>query len=602
MTQRLPLPDGSTVLVVEVEQSALVHKSPAGYLSRQGSSKRELSSEALHRLFQQRGRSGLLGPDEAIIAGTGPNTLDATLVDRFLSSRATEPIAVQLTKLGLVREDDSGVTRATVAGVLLCAARPDQYVSGAVIEAVRYRGTVLGRANQHDAASITGPLDRQIRDAVNFVRLNTHLAARKAPGRVETPQFSPRAVFEAIVNAVVHRDYSIENAKIRLFIFDDRLELYSPGALPNTLPVEAMRNRQATRNETLTSNLRTLKVGDIDGSGDRQYFLELRGEGVPTIYEETRQLTGRDPEYELLGGTELRLTIPSARPPVAGIEGEVSVSVAGRPLAGAQVVALYPNKTWMEEITDTFGRVAFGFHSELPITVFCASPGHGGQVERDWRPPEPLSVQLDPLPAGGSIAFTEGTGHLPSLNGRLNPILDNLDRMYLYATNVAIDEGKQQPVHFKLNQPLRLTDVSGFEWIVRFIEMIGKSALLEIRTVRAAKEGPMNRDAVLSVLRAHKGTLEQRFGVADIALFGSVVRNEMSADSDIDVLVRFNGPATADAYFGVQFYLEDLLGYPVDLVTDKALRKELRPLCGARGRRCLVRVKDCGSGDSTLPT
>ena len=479
LTQRLALPDGSSALVVEVEQSALVHKSPGGYLSRQGSAKRELSSEALQRLLQKRGRSGLLGPDEAIVSATGPDTFDGTLVDRFLSSRDTEHIAVQLTKLGLVREDDSGVTRATVAGVLLCTSRPDEYIGGAAIEAVRYRGTVLGRANQHDAASITGPLDRQIRDAVNFVRLNTHLAARKAPGRVETSQFSPRAVFEAIVNAVVHRDYSIENAKIRLFMFDDRLELYSPGALPNTLPVEAMRNRQATRNETLTSNLRTLKVGDIDGSGDRQYFLELRGEGVPTIYEETRQLTGRDPEYELLGGTELRLTIPSARPPVAGIEGEVSVSVAGRPLAGAQVVALYPNKTWMEEITDTFGRVAFGFHSELPITVFCAAPGHGGQVARDWRPPEPLAVQLEPLPAGGSMAFTEGTGHLPSLNGRLNPILDNLDRMYLYATNIAIDEGKQQPVHFKLNQPLRLTDVNGFEWIVRFIEMIGKSALVE---------------------------------------------------------------------------------------------------------------------------
>ena len=489
VTQRLALPDGSSVLVVEVEQSALVHKSPAGYLSRQGSSKRELSSEALHRLFQQRGRSGLLGPDEAIIAGTGPNTLDATLVDRFLSSRATEPTTVQLTKLGLVREDDSGVTRATVAGVLLCAVRPDQYVSGAVIEAVRYRGTVLGRANQHDAASITGPLDRQIRDAVNFVRLNTHLAARKAPGRVETPQFSPRAVFEAIVNAVVHRDYSIEHAKIRLFIFDDRLELYSPGALPNTLPVEAMRNRQATRNETLTSSLRTVAVGNIDGAGDRQYFLEQRGEGVPIIYEQTRALTGRDPEYQLLGGAELRLTIPSARPPVAGIEGEVSVSVAGRPLAGAQVVALYPNKTWMEETTDTFGRVAFGFHSELPITVFCAAPGHGGQVARDWRPPEPLSVQLEPLPAGGSMAFTEETGHLPNLNGRLNPILDNLDRMYLYATNVAIDEGKQQPVHFKLNRPLRLTDVNGFEWIVRFIEMIGTSALLDYE-----RPGPQRKD------------------------------------------------------------------------------------------------------------
>ena len=479
VTQRLALPDGSFVLVVDVEQSALVHKSPNGYLSRQGSSKRELAPEALRRLFQQRGRSGLLGPDEAVVAGTGPNTLDATLVDRFLSSRATEPAAVQLAKLGLVREDDSGVPRATIAGVLLCTAGPDEFVRGATIEAVRYRGTVLGRASQHDATSITGPLDRQIRDAVNFVRLNTRVAARKAPGRVETPEFSPRAVFEAVVNAVVHRDYSIENAKIRLFVFDDRLELYSPGALPNTLPIEAMRNRQATRNETLASVLRMLTIGEVDGAGDRQYFLEQRGEGVPIIYEQTRELTGRDPEYELLGGAELRLTLPSAKPPVTGIEGEVSVSATGRPLAGATVVALYPNKTWMQRTTDTFGRVAFGFHSQLPITVFCAAPGYGGRAERDWRPPEPLSVQLEPLPTGGSAVFTEGTGHLPELAGRLNPILDNLDRMYLYATNVAIDEGKQQPVHFKLNQPLRLTDVNGSERIVRFIEMIGDSALLE---------------------------------------------------------------------------------------------------------------------------
>ena len=310
---------------------------------------------------------------------------------------------------------------------------------------------------------------------------------------METPQFSPRAVFEAIVNAVVHRDYSMENAKIRLLIFDDRLELYSPGALPNTLPIEAMRNRQATRNQTLASILRMLAVGDIVGAGDRQYFLEQRGEGVPVIYEQTRELTGRDPEYELLGGAELRLTIPSARPPVTGIEGEVLVSAAGQPLAGVQVVALYPNKTWLEGKTDTFGRVAFGFHSELPITVFCAAPGYAAHVERDWHPPEPLAVQLEPLPLGGSAVFTEGTGHLPDLAGRLNPILDDLDRMYLYATNVAIDEGKQQPVHFKLNQPLRLTDVNGFEWVVRFIEMIGTSALLEYESPDQARaSSPLN--------------------------------------------------------------------------------------------------------------
>ena len=87
----------------------------------------------------------------------------------------------------------------------------------------------------------------------------------------------------------------------------------------------------------------------------------------------------------------------------------------------------------------------------------------------------------------------------------------------------------------------------------------------------------MNRDEVLKLLRAHKAILSQRFGVTNLALFGSVARDEVSDDSDIDILVRFDRPGTSRAYFGVQFYLEDLLGRPVDLVTEKALRAEFRP-------------------------
>ncbi len=60
-------------------------------------------------------------------------------------------------------------------------------------------------------------------------------------------------------------------------------------------------------------------------------------------------------------------------------------------------------------------------------------------------------------------------------------------------------------------------------------------------------------------------------------MFGSTARDTARVDSDIDVLVSFDGPATSERYFGVQFFLEDLLGRPVDLVTDKALRPELRP-------------------------
>lgn len=87
----------------------------------------------------------------------------------------------------------------------------------------------------------------------------------------------------------------------------------------------------------------------------------------------------------------------------------------------------------------------------------------------------------------------------------------------------------------------------------------------------------MNRSAVLQMLAEHKAHLARHFGVTGLALFGSTVRGDAREDSDVDVLVSFDGPATSERYFGVQFYLEDLLGRPVDLVTEKALRPQLRP-------------------------
>lgn len=87
----------------------------------------------------------------------------------------------------------------------------------------------------------------------------------------------------------------------------------------------------------------------------------------------------------------------------------------------------------------------------------------------------------------------------------------------------------------------------------------------------------MNKNRILEILTRSKPLLQERFGVTQLALFGSTARNEATSKSDVDVLVAFDGPATSRRYFGVQFYLEDLLGCPVDLVTEKALRPELRP-------------------------
>jgi len=91
------------------------------------------------------------------------------------------------------------------------------------------------------------------------------------------------------------------------------------------------------------------------------------------------------------------------------------------------------------------------------------------------------------------------------------------------------------------------------------------------------QEETMRKDEVIKLLTQHKPELIRRFGITDLALFGSTVRDAARPDSDVEVLVSFDGPATAKRYFGVQFYLEDLLGCPIDLVTDKALRPQLRP-------------------------
>lgn len=88
----------------------------------------------------------------------------------------------------------------------------------------------------------------------------------------------------------------------------------------------------------------------------------------------------------------------------------------------------------------------------------------------------------------------------------------------------------------------------------------------------------MNRSLALSLLAQHRAALAARFGVTALALFGSTARGSAGNASDVDVLVDFDGPATSARYFGVQFYLEDLLGCAVDLVTEKALRPELRPV------------------------
>jgi len=96
----------------------------------------------------------------------------------------------------------------------------------------------------------------------------------------------------------------------------------------------------------------------------------------------------------------------------------------------------------------------------------------------------------------------------------------------------------------------------------------------------------MRRAEVIALLSARRDEIARRFGVRSLSLFGSVARDEARSDSDVDVLVEFDGPTTFDGHMGLLIFLEDLLGRRVDVITVKGLKPRLRPLID----RDLVRV------------
>ena len=221
----------------------------------------------------------------------------------------------------MTRTDRDGTVKPTVAGVLIASDDPREWLPNAFIEAVAYRGESIRAATADacriDASDISGPIDGQVVDACRFVARNMATAALKGGdhrGRRSRPQYDMKAVFEALVNAVAHRDYSVYGSRIRLRLFANRLELYSPGAMVGSITVDSLRYRQATRNDVICSLLTKCVAPEEEWlTTDRRYMMEKRGEGVPIILDNSERLSGRVPEFRLIDDAELLLTIHAAQ-------------------------------------------------------------------------------------------------------------------------------------------------------------------------------------------------------------------------------------------------------------------------------------------------
>jgi len=311
-TRLLEIPDEhgnpKPLVWVKVPKSLFVHRSPHGYFYRVGSTKREMPPEWLARLFQQRSMVRMIRFDEQRVPQAGYDAIDPSLTQRFL--RDGLPERMQLKKLYLATENEERELCLTVSGVLLLTPRPADFLSSATVQCVAYSGTERNAEYQIDAQDCDGPVDSQIQQAFSFVKRNMKTAAVKRPGRIDIPQYDLGAVYEAVVNAVAHRDYAMHGSRIRLHLFSDRLELGTPGGLPNSLTVDSMDANSITRNETLVNLLS--RYFPADPVSKRQNMIERRGEGVPTILNASERLSTRRPLYEQLNHTELKLTIYAA--------------------------------------------------------------------------------------------------------------------------------------------------------------------------------------------------------------------------------------------------------------------------------------------------
>ena len=153
-------------------------------------------------------------------------------------------------------------------------------------------------------------------------------------------------------------------------------------------------------------------------------------------------------------------------------------STDGDPISKSTIVALADNATTKSANTDEQGVARLIIATRRRYQLLIAHPDFPGAVVHAWDPAEDIKVTLASNENTGSV-ICMSTGYIPGLEGRLNPILDSSNRTYLYADNIAIDGGRNQPATFKVGEPFELEDSNGIIMEVRVLHIQGRTSLLQ---------------------------------------------------------------------------------------------------------------------------
>ena len=279
---------GKDVAVVRVERGfdvhSLWHNNRNAYYIRVGSQTREPTPQELSRLFQQR---GTFRADLRPVSGATLQDLDRRRLKDYFGRVRQQDIPEDRDETGwqtlLINTEimiDEGVS---LSGMLLFGKSPNRFLPQAGIDCAAFPGTEKDYAAK-ERKTLRGPMTPLMNEdgdlieaglveqALEFVRRNTPVTAVLEDGarRVEKPTYPDEVIREAVVNAFIHRDYLLANTDIELAIYEDRLEVISPGRLPNGITPERMRaGTRASRNQLLKDVMRDYG------------YLEHMGMGVP---------------------------------------------------------------------------------------------------------------------------------------------------------------------------------------------------------------------------------------------------------------------------------------------------------------------------------
>ncbi|MEZ4656888.1 MAG: ATP-binding protein [Caldilineaceae bacterium] len=299
---------GQGVIVVVQVPPGLPHvyHVSGAYLTRDGAQNQPLNTMQLRQLLLERGDRGF---EELAVPEAALDDLNPRRIERYLTRIGAAPDADAVQMLAsrgcvtLVREETAGRAEnaaaadaaeaaprravPTVAGLLLFGRNPQRFLRSAELICVRYMGTSMG--DEFVRQEIVGTLPEQIQQAETFITANMRRGMRiTGMAREETTEYPLAVVREAIVNAIAHRDYSQHGEGIRLIMYSDRMEVYSPGRLPGHVTLDNLVDERYSRNEALVAVLTDLGYIERLGYGIDRMIATMRAAGLPApLFEET---------------------------------------------------------------------------------------------------------------------------------------------------------------------------------------------------------------------------------------------------------------------------------------------------------------------------